>query len=365
MKDIGSIFPLYDDDFEINIVDDKQQAESDTILYSLCREALYVIADCFPKDKRKVLLPAYTCSTVVTPFVQVGWECSYYSVDKSLRIDVNEVKSIYYKNHNSLILVHPYFGMDLNDDEIQLLEELHNDGCKVVVDLTQCIFSNKDYGFADYIVGSYRKWYEVPDGGFLKPRIQDESFKAMLPENKDFVSLQADSMYLRGLYFNTNNEVVKNISRRLNKLAVNLGRKTIEPHAMSAFSISLMNKVDKQKCQQQRFENYQFLFQNLKHYGYFQLACTNLEEVTTSPLYFVIYVQDRLVLQASLAAEHIYAPIIWPIPNEDVLINETVQSIYDTVLAIPVDQRYDLTDMAKIVETINNHYHDKNCSYRS
>ena len=44
MKDIGSIFPLYDDDLEINIVDDKEQGGSDVILFSLCREALYVIA---------------------------------------------------------------------------------------------------------------------------------------------------------------------------------------------------------------------------------------------------------------------------------------------------------------------------------
>ena len=358
MKDIGSIFPLYDDDLEINIVDDKEQSGSDVILFSLCREALYVIAESFPKDTRKVLLPAYTCSTVIDPFVQAGWECSYYSVNKSLRIDVNKIKSIYYKNHYSLILVHPYFGMDLNDEEIHLLEELHDDGCKVVVDLTQCIFSKNDYGFADYIVGSYRKWYEIPDGGFLKPKILDESFKAKFPENEDFVSLQADSMYLRGLYFNTDNEFIKNISRRLNKLAVNLGRKTIEPHAMSAFSVSLMNKVDKQKCQQQRFENYRFLYQNLFHCRHFQLACTDFDKVTTSPLYFVFYVQDRHALQVSLAAEHIYAPVIWPIPNEDVLINETVQSIYDTVLAIPVDQRYDLADMAKIIETINKHYHD-------
>lgn len=358
MKDIGSIFPLYDDDLEINIVDNKEQAGSDTILFSLCREALYVIAESFPKEARKVLLPAYTCSTVVDPFVQAGWGCSYYSVDKSLRIDVNEIKSIYYKNHYSLILVHPYFGMDLNDKEIHLLNELRIDGCKVVVDLTQCIFSNKNYGFADYIVGSYRKWYEVPDGGFLKSKILDETFKAKFPENEEFVSLQTDSMYLRGLYFNTDNEFVKNISRRLNKLAVSMGRKPIEPHAMSAFSISLMNKIDKQKCQQQRFENYRFLFRNLRHCCHLQLACTDFKEVTTAPLYFVVYVQDRLALQISLAAEHIYAPVIWPIPNEDVVINETVQSIYDTVLAIPVDQRYNLTDMAKIVETINKHYHD-------
>ena len=334
MKDIGSIFPLYDDDLRTNLVANEQTAECDTIRYSLCREALFVIAESFPKDHRRVLLPAYTCSTVVNPFVQAGWDCSYYSVNKSLRIDVNEVKASYSNNKASIILVHPYFGMDLNDEEIHLLEILHN------------------------IVGSYRKWYEVPDGGYLKTSIQEEAFKTVFPENEEFVSLQTDSMYLRGLYFDTDNEVVKNISRRLNKQAVRLIEKPIEPHAMSAFSISLMSKVDMEKCQSQRFENYKFLFQNLKDNGHFLLACSNINEVTTAPLYFVIYVQDRTALQATLAAEHIYAPVIWPVPNKDVLINETIKSIYDTVLAIPVDQRYDLTDMAKIVETINKHYHD-------
>lgn len=356
MKDIGSIFPLYDDDLRTNLVANEQTTECER--YSLCREALFVIAESFPKEQRRALLPAYTCSTVVNPFVQAGWNCSYYSVNKSLRIDVNEVKALFSNNKSSLILVHPYLGMDMNDEEIHLLEILHKEGCKVVVDLTQCIFSNKDYGFADYTVGSYRKWYEVPDGGYLKTSIQEEAFKAVYPENEKFVSLQTDSMYLRGLYFDTDNEKVKDISRRLNKQAVSLIEKSIEPHAMSAFSISLMSKVDMEKCRQQRFENYKFLHQNLKDNGHFQLACTNLEEVTTAPLYFVIYVQDRTALQTTLAAEHIYAPVIWPVPNDDVLINETIKSIYDSVLAIPVDQRYDLTDMAKIVETINKHYHD-------
>lgn len=358
MKDIGSIFPLYDDDLATDIISNEQVAENDTIRFSLCREALYVIAESFPKGQRRALLPAYTCSTVVNPFAQAGWECSYYSVNKSLRIDVNEVKALYSNNKVSLILVHPYFGMDLNDEEIHLLEVLHNDGCKVIVDLTQCIFSVKDYEFADYIVGSYRKWYEVPDGGYLKTSIQEEAFKTVFTENEDFVSLQTDSMYLRGLYFDTDNERVKDISRRLNKQAVRLIEKSIVPHAMSAFSISMMRKVDMDKCQSQRFENYKFLFHNLKDNGHFKLACTNLEEVTTAPLYFVIFVQDRTTLQATLAAEHIYAPVIWPVPNDDVLINETIKSIYDTVLAIPVDQRYDLTDMAKIIKLINNHYHD-------
>lgn len=358
MKDIGSIFPLYNRELETITVIEGSCQNNYLAYYSLCREALYVIANDVSSDGRVVLLPAYTCSTVVDPFKAAGWRCLYFPVDLSLRIDIKAVNALYDSNNVSLILVHPYFGMDLNDEEIDLLESLHQDGCKVIVDLTQCIFSDKKYEFADYVVGSYRKWYEVPDGSFLKANVEIKGINSGLSENEDFVSLQTDSMYLRGLYFETGNEEVKNISRRLNKRAVDLIKERIEPHAMSAFSLTLMKTIDFDNCKRRRMTNYRYLFDNLRDSAWIQLACDSMDVVTTAPLYFVIYVKDRSELQFSFAAEHIYAPVIWPVPNREVLVNESVKSIYDTVLAIPVDQRYDISDMEKIIRTINKHYNE-------
>ena len=84
-------------------------------------------------------------------------------------------------------------------------------------------------------------------------------------------------------------------------------------------------------------------------------VCKNIEEVTTAPLYFTIYVQDRPALQRVLAQEAIYAPVIWPVEDERVLIDNDVKYIYDHLLAIPCDQRYDTEDMQRIVTIINNY----------
>lgn len=78
-------------------------------------------------------------------------------------------------------------------------------------------------------------------------------------------------------------------------------------------------------------------------------------DVTTAPLYFTIYVQDRPALQRLLAQDSIYAPVIWPIEDEKVLIDEEIKYIYDHILAVPCDQRYDGDDMRRAVEIINNY----------
>ncbi|MBQ7490886.1 MAG: hypothetical protein IJT51_10270 [Bacteroidales bacterium] len=358
MKEIGSIFPLYDTDLEISISEVHPVCHEGKILYSLCREALFELAQKAEVNNRIVLLPAYTCDTVITPFKESGWKCVYYPVDLQLRINVQSATDIYNKHHPSFIIAHPFYGKDLNETEIAFLKSLHEQGCKIVVDLTQCIFSSQKLPFVDYYVGSYRKWFAIPDGGYLQPKDNANDFTSVLDEYDDFISLQQDSMYLRGLYFETNNEEIKSISRRLNKMAVEMTDRNISPHRMSAFSYALMQKEDFLQNQKQRFENYKFLVEKLKSVSSCHVLCPNLTEISTAPLYFTIYTDYRTSLQRELAKHHIYAPVIWPVVYEEVLIDDTVKYIYDKLLAIPIDQRYDEKDMEKIADIIKNFNHD-------
>lgn len=356
MKDIGSIFPLYDSDLEL--LDDKSWDWYDTekVNYSLCREAFTAIIDKMRNSGKRVLIPAYTCGTVITPFKEQAWNCFYYPIDKSLRIVVEETKKLATSQQFDLMIVHPYYGKDLNEEEIDLIEEVRATGCKIIVDLTQCIFSKQRLGFVDFYIGSYRKWFSIPDGGFMECAEISEYIDDSLKENNKFVSLQKDSMYLRGLYFDTNNEEVKKISVRINKYAVGLVESEVAPHKMSNVSLQLLEKEDKEKNQQQRFENYKYLYKNLQGLDVCKVVCNNISEVTSAPLYFVVYVNDRPQLQADLAAQHIYAPVIWPVAYDEVLIDDTVKYIYNTILAIPIDQRYNQEDMDKIIRTIKQHY---------
>ena len=347
MKDIGSIFPIYKDNLTI---EQRELQPAGKILYSLCREALLDIARSLSSSNKVVLLPAYTCDTVYIPFKQEGWKCIYYSINKNLRINIPSLKEQFSYNHPALVIAHPYFGMELNDLEIKTLHQLKIPDTKILIDNTQCVFSSKHFDFADYYVGSYRKWFPIPDGGYLE--CKDENIIAPKEENKIFVSLQTGAMYLRGEYFDTSCEDIKKLSIQLNKAAELHAVGIIEPHVMSSFSINTLNHQDFEHSKRARSQNYRYLYDNL-HFDFIEYAIPNMEDITTAPLYFPIYVEKRKELQRFLAKHHIYLPIIWPIEYEEVLINDTIRFIYDHILCIPVDQRYDIKDMDRVVRLIN------------
>ena len=352
--DIGSIFPLYDSDLDGLCNNAEEDSLNEKILYSLCREALFSMASSIETSEKVVLLPAYTCDTVITPFKELGWRCFYYNVNLQLRIDTQSVMDLFDRYHATLILVHPYYGKDLNEGEIAVLDRIHKQGCRVAVDLTQCLFSTQRLSCVDYYLGSYRKWFAIPDGGYLESRNGHNAFEGNLQENDEYVILQRDAMYLRGLYFKTGNEELKSISRRLNKKADSMVEYSIEPHKMSSFSSKLLRKANLKNNQIRRLANYKYLLDNIKEKENCKIFCNSLKAITTAPLYFMLYVEDRSELQRKLAEHHIYAPVLWPVVYDEVLVNDDVKYLYEHLLAIPIDQRYDENDLQQVVYLINN-----------
>ena len=82
---------------------------------SFCREAIYLIANNEMANGKKAMLPKYTCDTVIAPFQQLGYDYQFYPVCKDLTIDIPKAKEIFSEFHPNLIVVHPYFGMDLTE----------------------------------------------------------------------------------------------------------------------------------------------------------------------------------------------------------------------------------------------------------
>ena len=123
---------------------------------------------------------------------------------------------------------------------------------------------------------------------------------------------------------------------------------------MSSFSSKLLRKANLKNNQIRRFANYKYLLDNIKEKENCKMFCNNIEAITTAPLYFMLYVENRSDLQRKLAEHHIYAPVLWPVVYDEVLVNDTVKCLYDHLLAIPIDQRYDENDMQKVVDLINN-----------
>lgn len=352
-KDIGSIYPLSKENINKDIESDFSQENK--LLFSLCREALYSVATLYSDTRKKVLLPAYTCDTVIAPFRQLGWDCSYFAVDKLLRINKSSFIEEVNKHKPNLVVVHPYYGMDFLDEEIALIRYAKKKGSDIIIDLTQCIYSKQYLDFVDFYVGSYRKWYPIPDGGFLFSTKKNEGkFSLELEdENIVFASTQFAAMVLRQMYFESKDEQLKTISRNLIKAADYYSEERIKPHVMSNISKNILAEVDDDFNRQRRLMNYQYLFNNISRTDNISFVCNDLSLVKSAPLYFPVYVKDRGLLQKKFIESKIYAPVLWPVEDEQVLINEDIEEIYDTILVIPIDQRYGIDDMKKIVNIIN------------
>ena len=331
MKEIGSIFPLYERPLT---------RPSDTLsprgegLLSFCREAIYLIAYNEKENGKKVMLPKYTCDTVVAPFQQLGYDYQFYPVCKDLTIDIPKAKEIFSVHHPNLIVVHPYFGMDLTKQELDMLEEMHEGGCEIILDLTQCLFSTMRLPFIKYYVGSIRKWFAIPDGAFLET---NEEMQIPSIGNDEIVALQTKAMQLRGNYFLSGDTKEKNESIRLSHEVESLMTRPITPHAMASVSKELLALEDADAQQKIRMENYKRLYEGLKDAKNIELVA-DISRLTTAPLFFPFRVANISEMQKKLAQKSIYARLIW--------------EKEDRILTITVDQRYDLSDMDRVIAAI-------------
>lgn len=326
-----------------------QMAGEGAAYFSLCREALLSIAIKYRNSAKRVLLPAYTCQTVIDPFLQEGWAICYYGISRQLRIDTDDLSEKFKVFKPNLCVAHPYYGADLNQKELDALSELKNKGCCLVEDLTQCVFSTQRSEIFDYFTGSYRKWFPIPDGAFLTGK---DVVPEQREENTAFVQSMADAMYLRHVFHMTNDCHVKEISRRVGNTAIGHISGEIVRHGMSAFSMSLLSQVDVEDVKRRRQDNYAYLYDRLANNSGIEIVDRSMDEVTCAPLFFPIYVKNRREFQKVLAQHEIYAPVLWPVHDDAVLINDHIKGIFSEVLMLPVDQRYTVEDMKRMIDVI-------------
>jgi len=355
-NDIGSIYPVDSVVVPSGCVVPRAgfRTEKQVRFFSLCREALCAIARRHAAEGRKrVLLPAYTCHTVVDPFAEGGWNCGYYGIGLDLRIDVDSLVSTCRSLDPDVVLVHPYYGMGLSGRETDALADLKRPGRVFVEDLTQCVFSTEANGVFDYYTGSLRKWMAMPDGAFVTSDVRVLNADAEAAgENAPYVDVELAAMRLRGEYYASGDARVKDVSRQVDKAAQSFLSGPIVPHAMSRYSQAVAAQADFDALVNRRRANYARLLGHLRAAAVTPV-CDDISCVTSAPLYFPVLAEDRDRVSRALIGANIYAPVLWPVPNEGVLVSPAVRDIYGHILALPVDQRYSEQDMERMCSVIN------------
>ncbi|MCR5688380.1 MAG: hypothetical protein K6G58_10215, partial [Lachnospiraceae bacterium] len=169
-----------------------------------------------PDGSKRCLLPIYTCDTVILPFEEKGWDISYYHVNLELEPDADEIMKLTEQVKPSAVLFHTYYGMDTLDKMAECIRSLRERGVTVMEDMTQSVFmTGKAVERSDYVVGSLRKWMEIPDGGFSAAALPTGETASEF-DGGAFTKKRMDAMTEKGEYLLGHENAIKSSFLRTN-----------------------------------------------------------------------------------------------------------------------------------------------------
>lgn len=308
-----------------------------------------------PKLPKRCLMPAYMCDSVFLPFLHRSWELVFYSVDRELETAGEEIFRLTLENDPGLVFIHPYYGADTCRGLRRQLATLRRGGVMIMEDVTQSYYLEEAGKDADFVVGSLRKWYAVPDGGFVASDLPLAS--NVLQEGEAYARERLAPLVRKWEYLC--DEDLTEEEKRSRKTEFLADNRALEERldryegvrGMSRMSARILSKIDEEAAKRARAENYGYLYEKISSMK--RLWPILLKGQGEAPLYFPVYVKERGELQRFLAERGIYAPILWPIgeQNRDELWGDE-EYIYGHILALPIDQRYGMTEMERIVRIL-------------
>lgn len=278
------------------------------------------------RNYKKVYIPYYTCDVILKPFQKLGIAYQFYHINLNFEIadDIRLEKSegLLYTN---------YFGL-----KQKYVEKLSNHyGKQLIVDNTQAFFAKPIDGIDTFY--TCRKFFGVADGAYL------------------YTDAEPIKGLKLGISYNRMEHLIKRIDlspeegfEDFHQADERLAEEDIM--LMSQFTQRMMQSIDYNAVIEQRIANFHQLHDAL---GVSNLLQIELDNVTVPMVY--PYMAGKNNLRDILIKNKIYVARYWP----NVLEWNTKDDI-EYLLALqtqhlPIDQRYGIEDMKRIIKVINKH----------
>ena len=273
---------------------------------------------------QKMFIPYFTCDVLLEPLRKLKIPYEFYSINELLEplFDFSDLED------NDGFLYTNYFG--LKDSYIRELSIVCE---QLVVDNAQAFYAKPINNIPTFY--SPRKFFGVSDGAFLfcETKLKqvferDVSYKRMshLLIRKD---LSAEEGYLD---FVKNDELLKNQSIKL----------------MSTLTKDILKTIDYKSGAKKRIENYRFLEVVLKSSNQLTLQL----DQESVPMVYPYWPKD-ITLKKRLHDNKIYTACYWPNVKKSCGENSLEFRLACEVIYLPIDQRYRIKDMIKILNIIN------------
>ncbi len=270
---------------------------------------------------RKLYIPYYLCDSVSGLCEREGYPYDFYPIHE----DFTPAFTGGLRDGEYLYVVN-YFGR-LDDAKILDLKSQYGN---VIFDNVQAFFQKPVPGIDT--IYSCRKFFGVPDGGYVATdaRLIDDIPVDVSKDRMRHVLGRYEGASASDFYddFKVNDESFYSLGLRM----------------MSRLTHNLLKAIDYEKARRKREENYAYLADRLKD-------ANRLPDIRpVGPYMYPFYCPNGIEVKRKLATRKIYIPTLWPNVLE---CERSLEKDYaENILPLPCDQRYDLNDMKRIIDTI-------------
>ncbi|MBZ9628897.1 hypothetical protein LB450_12350 [Psychroflexus sp. CAK1W] len=285
---------------------------------------------------KTVYLPYYTCDSVLSAIKSSGLEFRFYSID----LEFNPLVNLNVFNKKTLLIYNNYFGLNLKKVK-QVLRETQF----VLIDSSQAFYYKPEKNTPTF--NSVRKFFGVPDGGFLYgSSVNKNDFYKELPH-----TTYTKNHLIDRLEFGASKSYDSYLKSEKELKELHLGK-------MSKLTKSLLRNVDFSKVRQTRVENYNLFQEKFSESNDLKLDHLNSNSDSV-PLCYPLLINKGASLKNYLISHDIYVPTYWANVLKWKSDKASVENkLVENLVCLPIDQRYNKSDMNHIVEIIESFHNE-------
>lgn len=269
-----------------------------------------------------IYIPYYTCEALLNPIIRLGVQFKFYHIDAKLDpvldFDLGPSACMLYTN---------YFG--IKENTVKTLRK-HID--HLIVDNSQAFYS--DFLSQTDTFYSCRKFFGVPDGAYLhinsttrltlERDVSIERFSHLIKR----IDLGAEHGYSDFVAYN----------KEFDQFVIK---------EMSGLSLRILESIDYEDCKNKRNSNFAYLHSYLSKYNELFIDSSSVKGPMTYP--FLI---RKKGLKQELIKNQIFVPTYWPGVFDLTTPDMCEYYISEYLLALPIDHRYNLLDMNRLIEIL-------------
>ncbi len=271
---------------------------------------------------KKVYIPHYTCEVMLEPLKRHSINYDYYYLDKNLDPIIPDSFQ-----PDDFLLYTNYFGI-----KQRTVESLSHIFMHLIIDNSMAFYAKCIENVDTFY--SARKFFGVSDGAYLYTNV-------ILDEK-----IEIDCSYNRMLHLFKRIEIGANDTYPI-FLENDLALYNQPIRQMSKITRQIMSSINYSDVKHIRERNFLFLHSFLAGFNDLQIEISNLN----GPMFYPFL--NIMELKTKLITNKIYVPTLWRNVLESAENGTFEHNLTNNLLALPIDQRYTLEDMQRILKIID------------